>query len=154
MISDSISSGAAARQPVEMVMDGRSMSGVIWIGSLTRLSNPKITRRMQPTATATGLFNPAFVSCIEHSRPTANIKDATLTCCHRLRVNDKCEDRTIARPESAHRFIMVHDASISATVGPPDQAKGGVRETFAPFAKGPAQALRRIDGTHSSCSSL
>src|SRR5699024_5909210 len=40
---------------------GRSILGVICTGRRDRLKSPKITSRMQPTATATGLLRPSRV---------------------------------------------------------------------------------------------
>ena len=62
MISDSISLGAEARQGVRMVISGRDISGVIWIGRRARLSRPKIATRMQATMTATGFERQILVS--------------------------------------------------------------------------------------------
>jgi hypothetical protein len=55
MISDSTSSGAAARQAVLTPIRGRSISGIIWMGKRPRLMPPKMSARMTPTVTATGL---------------------------------------------------------------------------------------------------
>src|SRR5690625_805742 len=58
MIADSISAGAAARQPVEIVIIGRSILGVICTGRRAKLKNAQSISRMQHTATATGLLSP------------------------------------------------------------------------------------------------
>ena len=55
IISDSISLGAEARQGVRIEISGRSISGVIWIGSRNILMVPKMTTNMHATITATGL---------------------------------------------------------------------------------------------------
>ena len=62
MISDSISCGADARQPVQMEISGREISGVIWIGKRVRLNTPKMATSMQATMTATGFESEIFVS--------------------------------------------------------------------------------------------
>ena len=55
--SDSTSVGAAARQPVKIVMTGSSMSGKSCTGSLMSATMPSTMMRPTPTATPTGLFN-------------------------------------------------------------------------------------------------
>ena len=55
--SDSTSVGAAARQPVKIVMTGSSMSGKSCTGSRMSATMPSTMTRPTPTATPTGLFN-------------------------------------------------------------------------------------------------
>ena len=67
-ISDSISCGEAARQPVWMDICGRSMSGNSCSGSLPRLIRPNAQTIATTTATAAGLRREASVSFIVQVR--------------------------------------------------------------------------------------
>ena len=62
MISDSTSSGAAARQPVLIWMNGRCTSGIIWIGRLVMATTPIRTTSRMAATTATGLDRARRVS--------------------------------------------------------------------------------------------
>jgi hypothetical protein len=54
-ISDSTSSGAAARQPVLIWMNGRCTSGIIWMGNDTSAIEPNSSTSSIAAITATGL---------------------------------------------------------------------------------------------------
>ena len=61
MISDSTSSGAAARQPVVIWMNGRCTSGIIWIGRRPSDTAPSNRTRSIAAMTATGFDRDSFV---------------------------------------------------------------------------------------------
>ena len=54
MITDSMSAGAAPRQLVHTLMVGWSMAGSSWMGSLLRLTAPRINNKTTTTTTAAG----------------------------------------------------------------------------------------------------
>jgi hypothetical protein len=66
-ISDSISCGDAARQPVWIDICGRSMSGKSCSGSLPRLKNPNRQTSATPTTTAAGFFSAPSMSFMDSS---------------------------------------------------------------------------------------
>jgi hypothetical protein len=64
MITDSNSSGAALRQPLEIVICGCSISGVSWMGNLKTLSTPKTMIKATMTRIAAGFFSAVRVKFI------------------------------------------------------------------------------------------